>query len=388
MPVLGKQVDRPNSQFLFIPLSRYIIMSVVTFGIYQVYWIYKNWEYLKNRDNLNIHPFWRGIFGIFTVHELLGAIHDDPILNKNKSAQFNPFFLATGWVIIVFIRAVFNGMSKNFNADFAFLFILVLLVIQLTFFIPVQRYINEVNARVTPAPAHYPWSAGHFVMIGLIVAIFMVGVFSAVSSNSGSSTTTYNTVTTYQEVESAQVFQRISYFGYSEFKNDNLHFSLNLPKDWDSYIIDSKASSSISSDKSLSEIMMPQIVYLYNKNYDASKSMVMIMGMDTTKSAWGDVSCQSMNDGFIEGIKQGLEEAQSSNIIVKSKGQSFLINGYQARGNEISYTTQNGIPSSLKIFTIKNGSKFYIIYYVATDDLYSNQIEIFEQIVGSFVPTN
>jgi hypothetical protein len=134
--------------------------------------------------------------------------------------------------------------------------------------------------------------------------------------------------------------------------------------------------------------MMPKIVYLYTKNYDASKLMVMILGMDFSKSSMPDMSVQSLNDGFIEGLKQGLEKSQSSNIIVKSKGKKYQINGFQSCGNEISYTTQSGIPSSLKIFIIKNGSKFYVIYYQATDDVYNKQIATFEQIVGSFSPTN
>ena len=299
MPVLGKQVDRPDSQFLYIPLSRYIIMSIITFGIYQVYWIYKNWEYLKNRDNLNIHPFWRGIFGIFTIHELLKKIHDDPILNKNKSAEFNHSSLATGWVIISICSYIFSRIFDSlYLGDLGFIIILVFLVIELSFLIPVQRYINEVNARVTPAPNYYPWSAGHFVMIGLIVAIFMVGVFSAVSSNSGSSTTTYNTVTTYNNVTTYTKIEQVVTFatiatvptlpplkiassqsqtaGWTQHISYDDHFSIYAPQTWSMTEMDTSAIPS-SSDPSV----MKKIMYLYSPDL---KSMIMIYGTDMSNT--------------------------------------------------------------------------------------------------------
>jgi hypothetical protein len=153
-------------------------MSIVTLGIYQEYWIFKNWEYLKNRDNLNIHPFWRGVFGIFFCHELLKAIHDDPSLNKNKSPEFNHSLLATGWVIIAVLQAFLNYGYKisNINTSPFYLIVaFVLVVIQTLFFIPVQRFINDANEKIVPTPYYYPWSIGHFVMIGLVIAALLVG---------------------------------------------------------------------------------------------------------------------------------------------------------------------------------------------------------------------
>lgn len=198
MPVLGRQVDRPNGQFLYIPLSRFIIMSLVTLGIYQNYWIFKNWEYLKNRDNLNIHPFWRGIFGFFFCHELLKAIHDDPALNQNKTPEFNHSLLATGWVIIIVIQAVLNygykiSSSLNSSANgFIFYYILVfaLVGIQTYFLVPVQRYINDANEKIEPTPYYYPWSAGHFIVIGLVIVLFLLGFIIAM--NTPAPVQTYN----------------------------------------------------------------------------------------------------------------------------------------------------------------------------------------------------
>ena len=50
------------------------IMSIVTFGIYEIYWFYRNWKFLKETYNLNISPFARAWFSIFFCHSLFKNI--------------------------------------------------------------------------------------------------------------------------------------------------------------------------------------------------------------------------------------------------------------------------------------------------------------------------
>ena len=62
-----EQDQQPSSQplFLHVPVSRVIAMSIVSMGLYNAYWIYKNYRYVKERERSRIWPFWRGIFGFF-----------------------------------------------------------------------------------------------------------------------------------------------------------------------------------------------------------------------------------------------------------------------------------------------------------------------------------
>jgi len=242
--------------------------------------------------------------------------------------------------------------------------------------------------------------------IALIVLVVLAAVIAAFAFGMAGSTqivpkadTTYNVINTYTVVQTYATIETIvaPYFsyqrpssipvGYNYFKNDDLHFSVYLPNDWDSYIIDSMESTVISEDTSLSESTMPKIVYFYNKKIDATKSMIMIMGMDFTKSSLGDFSLQSFNDGFVGGLKQGLEKSQNTNIVITIKGAKYKINGYEALENIVTYTTSNGVPSATRIFVIKDGSKFYIIYYVAVNEEYGSQIYSVESIIKSFIPT-
>ena len=47
--------------FTATPL-KFVVMSVCTLGIYQLYWFYKNWKLIRERTGRKISPFWRAVF--------------------------------------------------------------------------------------------------------------------------------------------------------------------------------------------------------------------------------------------------------------------------------------------------------------------------------------
>jgi hypothetical protein len=42
---------------------KFSLMSVTTFGIYPLYWLYRNWQIVRHRGRSGISPFWRAFFG-------------------------------------------------------------------------------------------------------------------------------------------------------------------------------------------------------------------------------------------------------------------------------------------------------------------------------------
>jgi hypothetical protein len=105
-------VEQATPLFLYIPVSRLIFMSIVSFSVYEVYWIYKNWRYVKERDNLDISPFWRGWFGIFYCHSLLRRIHEDKEARSLQMPLFSPNGLATGWVLLTIVSYLYGRHTK------------------------------------------------------------------------------------------------------------------------------------------------------------------------------------------------------------------------------------------------------------------------------------
>lgn len=167
------QSQRPL--FLRIPVSRLILLSIASINLYQAYWIYKNWRYIKERDRLNIHPFWRGIFAIFFCHSLLRRIHEDTEARSIQLPTFSPSGLATGWVILLIVANIVDhapGIAASIISAFIPSFLCL---------VPVQNYINSIEEKRSPGQGFYNWSSGHIVclVIGIIFwASFLIGLAS------------------------------------------------------------------------------------------------------------------------------------------------------------------------------------------------------------------
>ena len=174
-PSCGKAVGAQQTQldqplFLYISPARLVLLSIVSMSLYEAYWIYKNWRYIKERDGLDIKPFWRGIFGIFYCHSLLRRIHEDSEARTVQEPTFSAGGLATGWVIlIIFANLVSRAPSMAAIIIAAFVPSFLCLV-------PVQNYINSVTKKRNPNQKFYGWSSGHLVclVLGLIVWVLIL----------------------------------------------------------------------------------------------------------------------------------------------------------------------------------------------------------------------
>ena len=168
-----QKIQSRKPLFLYIPPARLILLSITSMSLYEAYWIYKNWQYIKERDNLNISPFWRGVFGIFFCHSLLRRIHEDQESRSIQIPTFSPGTLATGWVILLIIANLVSR-APSIEASIIAAFIPSFLCL-----VPVQNYINVVSEKMNPAQKFYGWSSGHIVCLvfGIIVwALLLIGL--------------------------------------------------------------------------------------------------------------------------------------------------------------------------------------------------------------------
>lgn len=69
--VLSSPSNTSSLRGLFVlPLWKLIFMSITTFGLYEIYWFYKNWVAIKISEGSKIHPFLRAFFGNFTAYAM------------------------------------------------------------------------------------------------------------------------------------------------------------------------------------------------------------------------------------------------------------------------------------------------------------------------------
>ena len=86
-----------------IPLWHMVALSIATFGIYQIFWFYKNWKQLKAHQNLDIKPGWRtaGLFvpiwGLILTYRQF-----DDIRGHAENSGIEKLFLP-GWMLVQYI---------------------------------------------------------------------------------------------------------------------------------------------------------------------------------------------------------------------------------------------------------------------------------------------
>ncbi|EXE34023.1 hypothetical protein J571_4043, partial [Acinetobacter baumannii 554515] len=53
-----------------ISVNKFIFLSLISFGLYPIWWMFKAWRFFLIKDKLNIMPAARAIFSIFFLYSL------------------------------------------------------------------------------------------------------------------------------------------------------------------------------------------------------------------------------------------------------------------------------------------------------------------------------
>jgi uncharacterized protein DUF4234 len=90
--------------FFAVSLPKFVVMSVVTFGIYELYWAYKNWMLIKARSSEQLSPVWRAWFAQLWSFSLFGRIRDGA-RQRGLHVEWTPAWLAAGYLLMtLFVR--------------------------------------------------------------------------------------------------------------------------------------------------------------------------------------------------------------------------------------------------------------------------------------------
>lgn len=107
----------PATHYFTASTTKFIVMSIATLGWYDLYWFYKNWVYMRDRDNSNIWPFVRAGFSSIMAWSLFNDVAKT-LIKENVHYRIFPIFFAIifflfgllnniipiiGWVILLFL---------------------------------------------------------------------------------------------------------------------------------------------------------------------------------------------------------------------------------------------------------------------------------------------
>ena len=128
---------RDQSILYPVSLKKFIILSTVTIGIYQYYWIYKNWLWLKTVRNEDLLPGVRSFFADFTNFSLFPRIAKF----ENGYAWFP--IAAIPLAILCFGFAILNRATSRLDSLPQWLIVVGLL--GFTVMIPVAMQVLKIN---------------------------------------------------------------------------------------------------------------------------------------------------------------------------------------------------------------------------------------------------
>jgi hypothetical protein len=165
-----KRPEFSESDFFPVALVKFLVLSLLTMGLYSAYWMYRNWKAIKRKQQSDIMPIARAIFAIFWFYPLFSALKNDSLERFDKNKVMLPF-IATIFALVYFILSV-GGSFIEYSA-----FSLVSLLLPLLF-IPFVKYINKVDHENSEAYRYNStWNIQsiaaiilYFPLLGFIVA--------------------------------------------------------------------------------------------------------------------------------------------------------------------------------------------------------------------------
>ncbi|NNJ17913.1 hypothetical protein CSV86_023405 [Pseudomonas putida CSV86] len=170
-----------KAMFYVVSVNKLIYMTMLTTGLYILYWFYRNWATYRDATGERLIPLLRSIIPVIFVWPLLRRI-DNRLMQSGCKYEWSPKFLSSSmWLILVVsVGASFVNPEPTEQLKTIanlHLLTLVLTVLQLLAVLwvlcQIQRVVNVVEDDPEgESNAHF--SAANNCWIGLGIAIWMV----------------------------------------------------------------------------------------------------------------------------------------------------------------------------------------------------------------------
>lgn len=109
---------------------KFLFLSIISLGLYPIWWMYKEWKFFKQKDGLDIWPAMRALFSILFIFSLIHSINNYALEKNNSKYISNTYG-------IVFIILTLTGRLPE-----PYFLISIFLCLPL---IPILALINQIK---------------------------------------------------------------------------------------------------------------------------------------------------------------------------------------------------------------------------------------------------
>lgn len=147
-----------------ISLNKFIILSILSFGLYEVWWMYKAWRFFQYKDELDIRPLLRSLFSVFFLYSLFYKI-----LKFAKEKGYKGYYPSILLFIGFFIANLLAKLPEPLS---------VLSSLSIVFLIPPFKALNFAKQHSTEFEIHeqilFNKRQMYIIVLGFICWIFVL----------------------------------------------------------------------------------------------------------------------------------------------------------------------------------------------------------------------
>jgi len=148
-----------------VPTGKFIFLSVITFGIYEFVWFYRNWDLLKEKKGLKISPFWRAFFAPFFTISIAEYLQEY-LKEKKIPCDYSPVIIGISYFIIL----IFWRLPDPYS------------LISLFTFIPMLPLVNAMNAYWQKEEKNLPLKKFNWWQIILIILVIILLILAIIGT--------------------------------------------------------------------------------------------------------------------------------------------------------------------------------------------------------------
>ena len=151
--------------FYCVGIGKFVILSVTTLTLYELYWFYRNWQRVKARTGRDVSPFWRAFFAPIFCYGLASAI-DSAAEQVHVARRVKPALVAAAYAVMLAMIEVLP--DEYFPVIFASILPLLPMVVQ----------IREIHEATRPGlDTTVPWSPRSVLAAGAGSVLLVLAAF-------------------------------------------------------------------------------------------------------------------------------------------------------------------------------------------------------------------
>ena len=159
--------DEQAPDYFVVGTTKLVVMSICTLGIYELYWCYRNWQCIKEREQSNLMPFWRAVFAPLWVFSLARDVKERAD-HLGIGNSLRPMLIG-----ILYLALSIQWRLPGLYWVISFFSFAALLPIQAT-----DTSVSAANASGTQDHSQFtPWNYVAVVLGGLVFVLGVVGSF-------------------------------------------------------------------------------------------------------------------------------------------------------------------------------------------------------------------